>query len=59
MFQVIQQDKSFENRDQKLKEEFAYYAGLPGHFMYEVTVPIHTEILGTDQYDSELIKQVY
>ena len=48
MFQLIQQDSVFENRQQKLKEESSYYAELPGHFgdeeaMCEEDIPTEVE----------------
>ena len=59
MFQLIQQDNMFESREQNLKEEVSYYAGLPGQFedeevMYEVDIPIDCKELGSDQYESEV-----
>ena len=58
MFQLIQQDTTFENRKQKWKEEVSYSAGLRGQFgdekaMYEADIPTDTDKLGPDQYDSE------
>ena len=58
MFQLRQQDYGFESREQRLKEEMVYYAGLPAQFkgedtMYDINIPTDTEELGTDQYDSE------
>ena len=64
MFQLIQQDNMFERREQKLKEEVAYYAEPLGQLkdeepMYEEDIPTYTGEQGTDQCDSEDSSDVF
>ena len=58
LFQLIQQNNVFEDREQRLRREVVYYAGLPGQFedeeaMYEKDVPTDMEGPGNDQYRSK------
>ena len=53
-----------ERREQKLREEVTFYDGHPRQFkdeeaMYEVDIPTDTEELGTGQYDTEGLSDMF
>ena len=57
MFQLKKQDNVFERKDQVLKDEATYYAGLSGQLkdedtIYEEDSPTDSEEQGTDQHGS-------
>ena len=58
MFQLIKKDNVFERKDEELKDEVTYYAGLPGQFKneeatYEEAIPTDLEGQETDQNSSK------